>query len=217
MGLMVGGGGHPNLLDDGCRYLGTPTPSNGKASCSTERFAGPGGERARISPFSPSAMSAAGADPRLTLPERAYAVPSDRAVVTVVEDHFPRYRADQAFIPPEHPGHAQTWGKLGGLGLSVSVWPAGGTPACGRGGSCLARRGFGTDDPTTVFVGAWDHEDLGDSYPRNSRASQREFVYVGPRHPVVVRESRLVKADEESLGADLDQRLIDFLLDPRLQ
>jgi len=26
-----------------------------------------------------------------------------------------------------------------------------------------------------------------------------------------------VKADEESLGADLDQRLIDFLLDPRLQ
>jgi hypothetical protein len=42
-------------------------------------------------------------------------------------------------------------------------------------------------------------------------------VYVGPHHTVVGRESRLMEADEESLRADLDQRLIDLLLDTRLQ
>jgi hypothetical protein len=40
---------------------------------------------------------------------------------------------------------------------------------------------------------------------------------VGPRHTVVVSESLVVRADEEPLGADLDQRLIDLVLDPQLQ
>jgi hypothetical protein len=48
IGLMVDRG-EGSLFDDGCRFLGTPPPSNGQASCSTQRFAGPGGERARIS------------------------------------------------------------------------------------------------------------------------------------------------------------------------
>jgi hypothetical protein len=43
------------------------------------------------------------------------------------------------------------------------------------------------------------------------------FVYVGPRHTVVVWESGVVQADEEPLGAELDQRMIDLALDPRLQ
>jgi hypothetical protein len=42
-------------------------------------------------------------------------------------------------------------------------------------------------------------------------------VYVGPRHTVVVGESLVVKADAEPVGAALDQRVIDLLLDPRLQ
>jgi hypothetical protein len=268
MGLMVDRG-DLNLLDDGCGYLladhaGVPDEQE---SCSTKRFAGPGGERARVSswgrrcgpyeggpapatcgdyvvavaverrdgligyvvvdgrgtpdfnPFTPDAMAAAVADPRFTLPERAFAVPSDQAVVSVVEDHLPDYRADQAPYPAEHPGYAQTWGRLGRLGLSVTVRPAGGAPACGRSSliNCVERRVFGADDPTKVYVGAWEFEDHLGPWPKNSRASRREFVYVGPRHTVVVMESLVVKADEEPIGADLDQRLIDLLLDPRMQ
>ena len=266
IGLMVGHG-ELNPFDDGCRYLGTPTP--GTESCSTERFEGPAGERARISrwgrrcgayegggpapatcgdykvavaverrdgligvvdvegrgtpdfnPFTSAAMAAAAADPRLTLPETAYAVPSDQAVMSVVEDHFPNYRTDeQDPSPTVHPGYGRTSGKLGRLGLTVSVSPAGETPACGRSWliACVERRVFGADDPTTVFVGAWDEEDWADSGPKNSRADSREFVYVGPRHTVVVYEFLIVKADEEPISAGLDQRLIDLLLDPRLQ
>ena len=71
--------------------------------------------------------------------------------------------------------------------------------------------------PDHVFVGAWDEDDWADCCPRNSRATSRTFVYVGPRHTVLVRESLIVRADEEPIGAELDQRVIDLLLDPRLQ
>lgn len=258
-----------NLFDDGCRVLGTPTPSNGTASCSTERFALPGGERARISrwgrrcgafdgdpaayvtcgdfrvavaverrdgligfvevdgrgtpefnPFPAAALAAAAADPRLTLPEAAYAVPSDQAVASVVEDHFPGYRAaDHGSASPHHPGYAHADGKLRRRGVSVQVWPAGEAPTCGRTWliECVERRVYGADDPTTVYVGAWDEEDWADCCPRNSRADSRVFVYVGPRHTVVVSEHLVVRADEEPLSADLDQRMIDLALDPRLQ
>lgn len=40
-----------NLFDDGCRYLTTPPADNGIESCSTERIAGPDGERGRISRY----------------------------------------------------------------------------------------------------------------------------------------------------------------------
>jgi hypothetical protein len=277
MGLSLDRGG----LDpfDGCRYLTAgPEPSNGTVSCSADRFAGPGGERARISryqrlcsswdpgregddarpgpgstyatcgdfrvavaverhdglighvvvngrgtpdlnPFTRAAMAAAAADPRLSLPETVFSVPSNHAVEAVVMDHFPAYRDDETSSVTDLPGYASVWGKLGRLGLSVRVSLAGETPACGRSWltECLERRVFGADDPTTVFVGAWDEDDWADCCPRNSRATSRAFVYVGPRHTVFVSESLIVKADEEAVGPALDQRVIDLLLDPRLQ
>ena len=173
-----------------------------------------------FNPVTPDAMAAAAADPRLTLPDRAFAVPSNQAVGSVVEDHLPSYRAHREPYPTEHPGYAGAWGELGLLGLNVTVQPAGGTPSCGRSRYlivCVERRVFGADDPTRVFVGAWDDTGLPSSYPKTSRSSRREFVYVGPRHTVVVGVGLVVKEGEESLGADLDQRLIDLLLDPRLQ
>ena len=172
-----------------------------------------------FNPFTRDAMAAAVADPRLTLPERAFAVPADRAIVSVVENHFPRYRSEPSPYPTEHPGYAQTWGDLGRLGLGVQVWPAGGTPACGDAWlvRCTERRVYGADDPTTVFVGAWDEADWADCCPRNSRAYLRQFAYVGPRHTVTVSVSRIVREHEDGIGPELDQRVIDLLLDPRLQ
>jgi hypothetical protein len=76
---------------------------------------------------------------------------------------------------------------------------------------------YGADDPTTVFVGAWDEEDWADCCPRNSRAYLRQVVYVGPRHTVTVSVSRIVREHEDGIGPELDQRVIDLLLDPRLQ
>lgn len=279
MGLIVDHG-DLNLLDNGCGYLlaehdGYPDELE---SCSTERFEGPRGERARISswgrrcatwdpgregddarpgpgstyvtcgdyavgvaverrdgligyvlvdgrgtpdfnPFPRAAMAAVAADPRVKLPRTAYAVPSDGAVVSVVEDHFPAYRADEHGASPHHPGYAHADVKLRRLRLTVQVWPAGGSPECGRSWliDCVERRVFGADDSTTVFVGAWDEEDWADCCPRNSRADSRVFVYVGPRHTVVVSEHLVVRADEEPISADLDQRMIDLALDPRLQ
>jgi hypothetical protein len=170
-------------------------------------------------PFPRDAMAAAAADPGLTLPESALAVPSDGAVVSVVEDHFPRYRGEPSPSPAEHPGYAQMFGNLGRLGLGVQVWPAGPTPACGRRWlvECVERRVYGADDPTTVFVGAWDEVDWADCCPRNSTAYARQFVYVGPRNTVLVSLTRIVPEDEDGIGAELDQRVIDLLLDPRLQ
>jgi hypothetical protein len=179
-----------------------------------------------FAPFPRVAMAAAAADSRLILPESAFEVPSDDTVESVVVDHVPGYRAgprnsggalDSAGT--ETPGYAGASGHLGPRGLGVQVWPAGGTPVCGRNWlvECVERRVFGADDPTTVFVGSWDEEDWADCCPKNSRATRRVFVYIGPRHTVVVGEYLVVKADEEPVGADLDQRLIDLSLDPRLQ
>jgi hypothetical protein len=171
-------------------------------------------------PFTPAAMAAAAADPRLTLPETAFTLPSDHTVGSVLADHVPGYRAGaEDPATPQHPGLADASAQLEGPGLHVQVWPAGGTPACGRSWlvECVERRVFGADDPTTVFVGTWDEEHWADCCPKNSRATLREIVYVGPRHTVVVIESLVVRAKEEPVGAELDQRLIDLALDPRLQ
>lgn len=90
---------------------------------------------------------------------------------------------------------------------------------CGRSWlvHCVERRVYGADDPTTVFVGAWDEHDWADCCPRNSRFFSRQFVYVGPRHTVVAWVTRIVRGHEDGIGAELDQRVIELLLDPRLQ
>lgn len=257
----------PNLFDDGCRSLLEGHPDELK-SCSTERFAGPRGEPARMSrygracewfdgaadaypfcgeykvavaverhdgligyllvdgrglpeetPFPRAAMAAVAADPRIALPEEALTVPTDSYVASVVESHFPRHRRDDLSSVPPHPGFAQVYGSIGRRGLHVTVRPAGADPACGRGWlvECAERRVYGTDDPTTVFVGTWDEHDWAGCCPRNSRATSRELVHVGPRHTVVVMETLIVREHEEPIGADLDKRLIDLALDPRLQ
>jgi hypothetical protein len=165
-------------------------------------------------------MAAVAADPRLTLPDSAFAVPSDHDVASVTRGHFPGYRPRDTSSAPDHTGYAQAYGSVGRrLGLAVTVQPAGGDPSCGRSWllDCVERRVFGADDPTTVFVGAWDEEHWADCCPRNSRADSRQFVYVGPHHTVVVWETMVVRAGEDPLSADLDQRLIDLALDPRLQ
>lgn len=260
----------PEQLDEGCGYVLAehdrhPAPLQ---SCTTKRFAGPDGARARLStwerrcgayegggpapatcgdyavavaverpdgligyveaigrgtpafsPVSRDAMAAAAADPRLAIPQKAFAVPSDETVVSVVADHLPGYRDDPTIFPTESVGYGQAWGDLGRIRLGVTVLPAGGTPTCGRAFliRCVERRVWGADDPTTVFVGAWDEEDWASCCPRNSRADSREFVYVGARHTVVARELLIVRADEGPISARLDTRLIDLVLDPRLQ
>ena len=267
--------GDPNLLDDGCDYQRAQHPgySDEEVWCSTERFAGPGSERAQVTtwgrrctswegggpapatcgdyevgvaverrdgllgyvvvsgrgtpdftPVKPDAMAAAAADPRLTIPQRAFTVPSDEVVVTVVEEHVPGYRnGPRAGTLPyrtESPGYGQAWGHVGGRkDVFVIVLPAGGTPECGRAFliECLERRVYGAGDPTTVFVGAWDEEGWADCCPKNSRAGSRQLVYVGPRHTVVATQLLIVRQDEEPISADLDKPLIDLLLDARLQ
>jgi len=160
-------------------------------------------------PFALTDLAAAAADPRLALPDAAYEVPSAQAAAAVVSDHFPRYQDDYSF---RSPGWTGVSGKLGRLGLSLDVWPAGGTPTCGRSLliECVERRVYGADDQTTVYVGAWDVDDWDCCHVH-------QFMYVGPRHTVVVGVSSTVEAGEDTHGADLDQRLIDLALDPRLQ
>lgn len=266
-----------NLFDDGCRYLTTPPADNGIESCSTERIAGPDGERVRISryqrlceswdpgsegddarpgpgetyltcgdyvvavaverrddlvgfvrvggrgtpdlnPFDPADLVAVAADRRLRLPEVSYGVPSDPVVATVLEEHVPGLVSeDQGAGVPEHPGYGFAYGRLGRLRVSMAVWPAGGDPDCGRSQlvECVERRVFGADDPTTVFVGAWDVEDPAFCCPREY--PKRQLVYVGPRHTVVVWASKTVRGDQEPINAGVDQRLIDLALDPLLQ
>jgi hypothetical protein len=147
-------------------------------------------------------------------------VPSNQLAASVVSDHFPDWRARPgASAPADQPGYANAAGRLGRTGLGMSVWPAGGSPVCGRSWlvDCVERRVYGADDPTTVFVGAWEEHDWADCCPRNSRAFSRQFVYVGPRHTVAVGVTRIVRGHEDGIGAELDQRVIELLLDPRLQ
>lgn len=170
-------------------------------------------------PFPRDAMAAAAADPGLALPESALTVPADGILSAVMEDHFPRYRGEPSPGATEHPGYAQLFGELGRLGLAAQVWPAGPNPTCGRRWlvQCVERRVYGADDRTTVFVGAWDEVDWADCCPRSSRAFARQLVYVGPRNTVSVMLTRIVPEDEDGIGAALDKRVIDLLLDPRLQ
>ncbi|TIC85018.1 hypothetical protein E8D34_13110 [Nocardioides sp. GY 10113] len=173
-----------------------------------------------FNPFATAAMAAAAADPRLTLPDAAVAMPSDDTVASVVQDHFPSFRRDTRSWAGNHPGLAAVEGALTDRkGLMVTVQLAGADPVCGRSWliGCVERRVYGGDDPTTVFVGAWDEEDWASCCPRNSRADSRELVYVGPRHTVLVHEGMIVREDEDPISDDLDQRLIDLVLDPRLQ
>ena len=171
-------------------------------------------------PVREEAMVAAAADARIALPETAFAVPSGRVAASVASDHFPRFRAhDETSLPPVTPGTTRVSGALGDSVLSVSVWPAGGDPACGRSWlvECVERHVFGDDDPTVVFVGAWDEHDWAGCCPRNSRAYSRQLVYVGPHNTVTAWVSRIVRQHEDGIGPGLDQRMIDLLLDPRLQ
>jgi hypothetical protein len=175
---------------------------------------------ADFNPFTLDAMVATAADPGLSLPEKAFTLPSDPVVRSVVEDHLPGYEnGDESNVAPHDPGYAQASGTLGRRRINVQVWPAGAAPTCGRRYlvECVERRVYGADDRTTVFVGTWDEENWATCCPKNSRADRRQFVYVGPRHTVVVSEFLIVRADEDPIGADLDQRLIDVVLDPRLQ
>ena len=171
-------------------------------------------------PFTPEAMAAVAADPLLTLPNDVSGVPSNQAAASVVSDHFPDW-LDQPGTsgPADQPGYANVGGRLGRNLLIMSLWPAGGSPRCGRSWlvHCVERRVYGTDDPTTVFVGAWDEQDWADCCPRNSRVFTRQFVHVGPRHTVVVGVTRILRRHEDGIGGELDQRVIDLLLDPRLQ
>ena len=168
-------------------------------------------------PFALADLAAAAVDPRLTLPDSAYEVPSDRAVASILADHVPGYLPDDTPVSPlaRQPGDARADGKLGLLGLSVYVVPAGEAPTCGRVGKlieCFERRVFGADDPTTVYVTARWVTDWGCCTYNN-----REFVYVGPHNTVVVSEGAHVKDGGEPISGDLDQTLIDLALDPRLQ
>ena len=167
-------------------------------------------------PFALTDVAAAAADPRLTLPDAAYDLPSDQTVASVVADHFPTWRehTDVQRIPLREPGRAFAYGKLAPFNLSVEVRLAGGDPVCGRSSlvECVERRRFGADDPATVFVGAWDIHEWADS-----RVFTREIVYVGPHHTVTVSVGRIVKEHADGIGAELDQRVIDLVLDPRLQ
>jgi hypothetical protein len=166
-------------------------------------------------PFALADLAAAAADPKLVLPDAAYEVPSDQAVASILAAHVPGYRPDGSAPPPlREPGRAIATGNLRRLGLGIQVWPAGGAPTCGRSEliTCVERHVYGADDPTTVYIGAWQHQE----WP-HSRINSRVFVYVGPRHTVVVTEGLVVKPNADPLSADLDQTLIDLALDPRLQ
>ena len=170
-------------------------------------------------PFALADLAAAAADPRLVLPDATYDLPSDQTVASVAVDHFPAWRqpTDAQRIPLRVPGPALAYGKLAPFNLSVEVRLAGGAPACGRSRliECVERRVYGAGDPTTVYVGTWGVADPTFCCPRESAA--RAFVYVGPRHTVSVWLGRVVREKDDGIGSALDQRVIDLLLDPRLQ
>lgn len=155
-------------------------------------------------PYSRDVVAAAAADPRLTLPAAAFDVPRNSEVTAVTQDHLPGYRSENWWSDALGVGHAA--GKLGTAGLSVTVRPAAGTPRCGGTElrTCVERRVFGADDPTTVYVGRWDHAERG-------LGTLWGFVLVGDRNSVVV------ETNHTHPGQRLQEDIVDLLLDPRLQ
>lgn len=169
------------------------------------RRAGPG-----IRPFHLDSMAEAAADPRFTLPAAAFEVPLASTVTKVARHHFENFHPGEGQVSPL--GVGATWGHVGAhaspvdysRGLYVKVQPAGRAPQCGRLGlrGCVARQVYGADDLTTVYVGRWCNE----------AACWSQLVYVGARNTVVARA-------EAGLGwrPRNEKRLIDLVLDPRLQ
>jgi hypothetical protein len=52
---------------------------------------------------------------------------------------------------------------------------------------------------------------------RPKRAARRNGAKSDPLDAIRAAREAMVKADEQPISADLDQRLIDLVLDPRLQ
>lgn len=142
-------------------------------------------------------MVEAAADPRLRLPAKAFGVPRNSTVAAVVHDHVGSFRTDLVRVSELGIGEVKTPGDF--PWLSVRVVPAGRIPTCGARSlrSCVARQVYGADDPTTVYVGKW--------------RTFMQFVYVGPKNTVSVYYA------DRARGANLQRRMIDLLLDPRLQ
>jgi hypothetical protein len=165
-----------------------------------------GGEHS-TNPFALEAMAEAAADPRLTLPAEAFAVPHGSAVAAVVGDHFDAFRPSP--WGASRPGFGGASGHVRGRYLAVQVIPARRPPWCNRVGllRCFARQVYGRGDPTTVYIGAW-YTDFDQFW---------SFAYVGPRHTVLVhvyeKDYRVIRP----LGSLPQKRLIDLLIDPRLQ
>lgn len=169
-----------------------------------------------VRPFPRDLMARAAADPRFTLPARAFWVPPPSTVTRVIRDHFENFHPDDGQASAL--GSADTWGRVGTRASStdddpvlyVRVVPAGPDPQCGRSGlgRCVARQVYGADDPTTVYVGRWC-SDYTCSF---------ELVHVGSRNTVVVGSGLPLRGlDNERWTVRQVRRLIDLVLDPRLK
>ncbi len=96
-----------------------------------------------FNPFTPAAMAAVAADPRLTLPESAFAVPSDRTVESVLVDHFQDYRAGSQTLSRR---------STRGTGRREGAWDASDS-ACRCGPPEDLRRAGAAGSPSASSVG----------------------------------------------------------------
>lgn len=212
----------PRPPEPGSRYCGSPECADHAAMVLVERADGTLGwvmafrhEAFGDPPYPIDLMAQAAADPRFTLPASASGVPRDSTVTAVAREHFEN-------LQPDPESRLSTWGYGFTRGLvratawgrntsavderllAVAVHPAGRLPRCGRDGldTCVARQVYGSEDPTTVYVGRWCDEFW----------CLTHLVYVGPRNTVWVGAgSRLSGLPRQQ------QQLIDLVLDPRLQ
>lgn len=153
-------------------------------------------------------MVEAAADARLSLPAKAFRVPNASVITSVVRDHFGSFRPEDSSSRLGR-GSVHTWGNA--IPHTVQVVSAGRAPQCGgRGlGSCVARQVYGAADPTTVYVGRW-------CLSRNT--CWMELAYVGPRNTALVEVGLPFKRlNSAKWRRHMEKRLIDLLLDPRLQ
>lgn len=212
----------PREPEPGSRYCGSPACADHAAMVLVERADGTLGyvmafrrEAFGAPPYPLDLMAEAASDPRFTLPAKAFGVPRDSAVTAVAREHFESLQLDpdsrlSVFGYGFTRGlvRAKAWGSktsvIDDRLLAVAVRPAGRSPRCGRDGldTCVARQVYGAGDPTTVYVGRWCDEFL----------CLVHLVYVGPHNTVWVGAgSRLSRLPRQQ------QRLIDLVLDPRLQ